>query len=72
MEQKIDNLIEAQAGLQTQLASVNATLMSLPERMAAAMVGNNSSVNPSNNTPPAGAIHSNNEIVNPEQHPQNG
>ena len=73
MEQKIDNLIEAQAGFHAQLATVNATLMSLPERMAAAMVGNSVSAGNSSNKTPTGAIHPNdNEIVNLEQPLQNG
>ena len=41
MEQRLNGVLEAQAGLQNQLSTVNATLMALPMSIAAVIVGNN-------------------------------
>ena len=73
MEEKIALLIETNTGLQEQLTAVSANLISLPERMVAAMAGNSVSNtgNPSNKTP-TGVPHPNNEIVNQQQPLQNG
>ena len=39
MEQKVEEMIQAQAGMQAQLAAVNSTLQSLPQSIAAALAG---------------------------------
>ena len=69
MEQKLEQLIEAQAGLQNQLAAVNETLLTLPQNLTTVMVGSRNSTN-TKDTSTDDRQHQN-EIVNPEHVPQN-
>ena len=39
MEQKVEEMIQAQAGMQAQLAAVNNSLLTLPQSIAAALAG---------------------------------